>query len=243
MVDVVALTSPAHDQYTDPLLAYVEAALQVIAHDGRIGFTQINAWLPDGAHQPHLVAAYIRRGWTCLEPTWWAALHRAQLRRTYLTQLLQTAPLSGTAIHALDALNATSFQLATRLNHLRQSHQVQDVYCAVQGDQVVAVNAVELDDRYGAVLTTSAFWQPGLSPAEDVDQALAATVLSHRRTLPDLLIGTGDIAPYQAWFSGVLDVEFRDGFTLTVDASRPPTHWEFAMGFNPRRIWLVPPVR
>lgn len=159
-----------------------------------------------------------------------------------LTRVLNEAESSGITVEAQSTPEASIGQAdIDESNALLHFFRLggEFVYGAVEHGQMVAINGVKAHAGLGHVLTTSALWITDSPQSALIERALAAAVLSHRPTLPDALVGSGEGSPYLEWFNGDIELERREGYMLAVDPAREPTHWEFALGFNPYRLWFV----
>lgn len=238
-VRVVALTDPAHDVLTSPLLACIEAALQVIAYDGRSPITELTAWVPDGEHGERLCATYLRRGWTYVSRPWVTRLHQASLRRDPLLKMVAQAQAAGVELRSLtEEVRGTLQGLTDRYGPLNPMYDFDSMWEARVQGRPVAVTGIRYLQGYGEVASVEPEWWDEAARSELIGQALLASVLLERATLPDTLTGTGELSALEEWLSGVIEVSYRDGYTLAIDATREPLAWEFGLGFNPDRVFL-----
>ncbi|GHF58594.1 hypothetical protein HNQ07_004064 [Deinococcus metalli] len=238
-VRVVALSASEHDTLTDTLLAHLEAGLQVIAYDGRFKITELTAWLPEGEPQTRLEQTYLRRGWTFVERPWTAGLHRATLRRDALLTVITQARAAGIDLHSMtDEVTNVMGTLTAQLGPLHPMYSAESLWQASEQGRVVAVSGIQYIPRFGQVVSMEPAWLRESAQPNVITRALLAAVLLEGKVLPDRLVGTGSRAALNDWFEGTIEVQVRDGYTLTIDPAREPLPWELGLGFNPDRVWL-----
>lgn len=238
-VIAAALTDPEHDTLTSPLLACIEAALQVIAYDGRYRILELTAWVPDGEHHDRIASTYLRRGWTAVSRPWLARLHRASLRRGVVSKVVVQARVAGIDLRsATDQMEELMRSLPEIHGSLHPIYRFADLWEASEQGRVLAVNGVQDATPYGRVISTEPVWRVDVQRSEMVADSLLGLALFAGNTLPDALIGFTDLSRHRQWFEGEIEVVSNDGYTRPIDASREPEAWEFGLGFNPDRVWL-----
>ncbi|MBB5379260.1 hypothetical protein HNQ07_004775 [Deinococcus metalli] len=236
-VSVVALTDPRHDQLTDSLLACIEAGLQVIAYDGRFKIKELMAWVPGGEPGLRLERAYLQRGWTVTVQPWVARLHRVTVRRNVLLGVVAEALAAGIELRRLKAQpDEVEAGGQPSLGQVRPEAEV--TWMAYEDGRPVATGGMQVISTGERVTSVFPGWLNPSALPDLVSRALLAAVLLHSESLPDALMGTGDLGVVKEWFEGVMEVEIRKGYTRVIDASREPWAWEFVLGFNPNRVWL-----